>query len=387
MTTGDFLYPIVKGPIKLYYKLALNIKENINEAKDYKGPLFIIGPHTAEEDSQIAILYRQSLVRFLAADANWDVGWKSNVFKLFNVIPIARQRLDVKAIRKLKSTVEQGHSVGLFPEGQRTWDGKTMDIIKSTAKLVKLLKVPVYNINYKGLYLSRPRWAERNGRRGKVELDIKQIFSKEEIEKASKDEVLNSMINHLDYNEFDWQRKAMVSFKGKNRAEYIERLLYKCPECKSINSFWSKGDEFSCDKCNAKYSVNEFGFIEGCKKFDNTVDWHEWQKPAVRELAKKGFSFKQIDIQIERVYDDGLIKENADIVFNNSGLDISFKSGEKQFIPIEKAQSCNAVYGDRVEIYFEGIKHRFLFEPLKRHMSVKLFEDLVRYLYNQKIES
>jgi|GEM_PF-2349360 len=384
MTTGDFLFSFLKAPFKWFFKFTLNVEEKINEAKNYKGPFLMIGAHPAEEDSLMSIAYSKKLIRFLAADANWDVGWKSVAFKIFNVIPFARKRLDIKAIRKLKRTIEDGYSIGLFPEGARTWDGQTLPIIPSIAKLVKLLNIPVFNISFNGLHLSRPRWAERNGRRGKVEVSIKQVLSKEKVKTVSKQEVLETIEKSIDYNEFDWQRKAMVEFKGKNYAEYVERFLYRCPDCLALNSLHSKGDDFSCEECGAKYSINKYGFIEGCKKFDNTVDWNAWQKPTLDEVIKKGFSFEQKDMQLERVYENELKVDRIDMVFDTEGLDISFPDGSKEYIPIRKAESCNAIYGDRIEIYVDGIKHRFLFEPLKNHMSVKLFEELLKGRYEIK---
>ena len=199
--------------------------EQTNEVKDFKGVYLMVGQHVAIEDSLIAIAYSGKLIRFLAAEANWDVGWKNVVFKTFNVIPFARQRLDVRAIRKLKETVDTGESVGLFHEGARTWDGRQLPIIPSITKLVKMLKVPVYNITFNGLHLSRPRWADGNGRKGKVLVNIKQIISQEQIETASLDEILSTIEHATVFDEYAWQRKTMVPFKGKNLAEYIERIL------------------------------------------------------------------------------------------------------------------------------------------------------------------
>jgi len=47
----------------------------------------------------------------------------------------------VKTIIRLKERV-----IGIFPEGARTWDGCPLPIIKSTSKLIKLLKIPVVTV-------------------------------------------------------------------------------------------------------------------------------------------------------------------------------------------------------------------------------------------------
>ena len=121
MNFGDGFFAVFKNAFKAYFKNSFNIEEAENEVKDFRGAYLMIGQHLAIEDSLIAISYSGKLIRFLAAEGNMDIGWKNVVFRLFNVIPFARQRLDVKAIRKLKETVDEGQSIGLFPEGARSW--------------------------------------------------------------------------------------------------------------------------------------------------------------------------------------------------------------------------------------------------------------------------
>ena len=386
MTIGDFFYSIVRMPIRWYFELFMNAKEGVNEAKTHKGPLLLIGPHVALEDSLLAVIYRGSLVRFLASDANWDVGFRNTVFKLFNVIPFRRQRLDVRAIRRLKQSVNDGHSVGLFPEGARTWDGKTLKIIPSISKLIKLLRVPVYNITYNGLYLTRPRWAGKNTRRGRIDINIKQILSQEDVKNATHTELLKKIEAAMAANEFDWQRSAMIPFKGKNRAEHIEHLLYRCPSCDAVNSLWSNGDTFTCDQCHTTYTVNEYGFIEGSDKFDNTADWNDWQYSRLGEILTSDFRFEQKDMRLERIIDGELTAEPVDVVLTPGALDITFASGITQNIPLSNIRSCDAVFSNCVEFYVGDIKLRFLFEPEKKHMSLKLFEDIILASYKAPAE-
>jgi len=377
MTLGDFFYSIVKTPIRWYFALKFNARENINEAKSYDGPLLLIGPHVALEDSLFAVIYRGTLVRFIASDANWDLGFRNAAFKLFQVIPFKRQRLDVKAIRKLKKSVSEGHSVGLFPEGARTWDGQSLRIIPSIAKLVKLLRVPVYTITYDGLYLTRPRWAGKNTRRGRIDVNIREVITKQQLKAANNDELLKLIENAIKSNEFDWQRKAMVKFKGKNYAEHIERLLYRCPKCDAVNSLKSSGDHFTCTSCEATYTVNPYGFIEGCSQFDNTADWNDWQRSQLDNILNSNFKYEQSDIQLERIGESKRYTDRVKMTLTANAIEIVFENDEQLTLPLQNVRSCDAIFSDCVEFYVNDIKHRFLFEPEKNHMSLKLFEDVV----------
>jgi len=377
MNFGDGFFAVFKGIIRSYFKNGLNIEEQVNEVKDFKGAYLMVGQHVAIEDSLIAIAYSGKLIRFLAAEANWDVGWKNLAFKAFNVIPFARQRLDVRAIRKLKETVDTGESVGLFPEGARSWDGRQLPIIPSITKLVKMLKVPVYNITFNGLHLSRPRWAA-DKRKGKVQVNIKQIISQEQIKTASLEDILTSIERAIVFDDYAWQRKAMVPFKGKNLAEYIERILYRCPACDGINTLASKGDAFTCRACGHVYSVNHFGFIEGCKNFDNTADWNAWQKKRTPEFLSTTYAYTNPNISLTRALKQDRQIEEVDMTLTQDAVMIKFKDGTAMTIPLAETRGCDAVFSDNVEFWFDDTKYQFCFEPQKGHMSVKLFEDILQ---------
>ena len=62
----------------------------------------------------------------------------------------------MEAIRKTKRIVQAGGSIGIFPEGNTTYNGQTATIQASTVKLIRMLKIPVIIINMKGFYLSFP---------------------------------------------------------------------------------------------------------------------------------------------------------------------------------------------------------------------------------------
>ena len=68
---------------------------------------------------------------------------------------------DFKSIKYAINLVKKGYPLCIYPEGGRNWDGETLPIIKSIAKLVKLLNVPLVSVVSKGNYLAYPRWADK----------------------------------------------------------------------------------------------------------------------------------------------------------------------------------------------------------------------------------
>jgi len=377
-TIGDKLYQTFSPALEYFLKKHYNIEEEVNEVRNFDGPVFMIGNHVSFSDPLIATAYRGKLVRFLAADTNYDYAWKRVVFGIFHVIPFARARNDFKAVKRLKEIVKNGDSVGLYPEGVRNWDGATGEIIPSTAKLVKLLGVPVYSMKLQGFYMTKPRWA-RELRRGRTKIRITKLLSAEDIKRLDTEEILKVIQCELAYSEITWQRRTRVRFAGRNRAEYIEKILYKCPECGGFSTFRSEGNGFSCRECGKSYAVNEFGFIDGCAMFDNTEDWNRWQEASLDELVGKGFEFRSCGVPLSKVSGSKIRKFTADLQINNDSIVLHYKNGGMETIPLVKAQSCNTIFTNMVEFYVDSVKYRFTLTPAK-HISLLLLRDLIKRL-------
>jgi 1-acyl-sn-glycerol-3-phosphate acyltransferase len=380
MALPDVLYKILKYPLQFIYKTNLNISVIENEMEGLKGPAFVIGNHVAAHDSQISILFSGRMIRMLAAEANWQTQWKKSVFQTFGVIPVVRKKTDTRAVRAMKKAVEQGYCVGLYPEAERTWDGKTLKILPSTCKLAKMLGVPVYAVITKGLHLSRPRWAVKP-RRGIVEVEIRQVLTAEQVETLSKKEIQEAMQSSIDFSEFDWQRGKMIPFRGKDKAESIEHLLYICDKCEAVNAIKSKGDEFYCVKCKGRHSIDNFGFIVGRGKFNTTAKWNEWQRTFIEKIIDKGFIFKMKDIALDMFLHDNKLSHMVDLQFTPDGFNVYFpKKRRYSKIDISEVDSCNIVFKDQVELFIHGIKHVLTFDTKKNHMSIKLLEDIFEQL-------
>jgi len=359
----------------LYLKFKFNIKVEHNPLKEVKGPYLLLGHHVTAFDPIISNIFSKRLIRYVTADANYDSRLKRVFLNLFESIPFTKNAADFSAIRKIMRHIKEGHPVGLYPEGGRNWDGSTDFIIPSTAKLVKLLRVPVYAIYYKGGYLSKPRWAYYF-RKGIMSVEIKEIISEDIAARKSIKEIYRTLVEELDYNEFEWQKKHKILFRGKKLAEDIERLLYLCPECHTINSIISKGNYFYCKSCGKEHNINEYGTIEGSSHFSDTVAWNKWQMSQLHEIIEKGFFFFNPQISLEKIGEKSRERFKVLLIFEPDKLIIEYSDKEREIIPVEHTSGLSITFLDMVEFFANDIKYRFTFDP-KKHMSVKLFYDLL----------
>jgi len=244
-------------------------------------PFIILGNHSQVYDAF-----------FVSAAAKVHIRWVAGavLFKLFGLKTliggwiggIAKQqgRSDLHTIRTISDALKQGDNVGLFPEGTRTWDGESVGFDRSTAKLIKILNVPVIIINLEGIYATKPRWADKK-RVGSPNLRVLPPLSKNTIASMTKDELYAYLVENLGFSYRAWQERTRTPFKGKAQAQGLQRVLYLCPDCSSYSTLETKKDHIFCTKCNMRARLDafdQFTTVQGTNLFKDVPQWHEWEK-------------------------------------------------------------------------------------------------------------
>ena len=218
-------------------------------------------------------------IHYVAADSQFRSRVVSFVFGLVGVIPKTKALADLDTVKKIVTVKQTGGVIGLFPEGQSGWDGHSLPIIKATEKLVKSLKVPVIAAQIRGAYFSWPRWG-RGIRRGEITIFFRKILEPKDLKAMSVEEVGAALAEHLTFDAFEYQRTAAIPYAGSRRAEYLERALFVCPSCRSVDTLHSHRQRLSCTSCGYSVRMNNLGFFEprrGPLHFETIRDWNLWQ--------------------------------------------------------------------------------------------------------------
>lgn len=82
-------------------------------------------------------------------------------------IPVRRYQVDPQVVRVALRRLAHGEIVGVYPEGERTWDGALQPLRRGTVRLLLRAGVPVVPCGLSGALHLWPRWASRP-RRGEV---------------------------------------------------------------------------------------------------------------------------------------------------------------------------------------------------------------------------
>ncbi|MFA6822045.1 MAG: lysophospholipid acyltransferase family protein [Sphaerochaetaceae bacterium] len=254
------------------------------------GPLLLLANHAHTLDPFL-----------ISATFNRNVRWVAgaHLFKFYLlrklleswVKSISKQqgRSDLDTIKSISKAFKEGGVVGLFPEGTRTWDGEPMGFDISTAKLVRLFKVPVLILNLEGAYALKPRWAKR-GRKGSMVIRVKRFISVEELAEMKLKEIDEALQEGLGFDFNTWQAKAQIPYIYKRKAEGVEKLLYLCPACNQSSTIKSNRDKIFCSECGLTFIMDLYDNLvcktEGFNKIDSLPAWHNWEKRELRSGKK-----------------------------------------------------------------------------------------------------
>ena len=153
-----FVYGVVRflGRIILKNCLPLTIKgmENIPA----KGAAVMLANHSSFLDSILLEAFFPRHIWFMTKNSQYRHPLLFWFLRLARSFPVRRYTVDPQAIRNAMGIVRRGHLLGIFPEGERNWDGRMLPFKRGTMRLVLALGKPVIPVGISGAYGLMPRW-------------------------------------------------------------------------------------------------------------------------------------------------------------------------------------------------------------------------------------
>lgn len=253
--------------------------ENLELVENLKPPFLVLPNHTCVWDPFMVNKFVPGVIHYVVSDAQFRSKIVEFGLGLVGSIPKTKVMSDIETVKNIMKVKESGGIIGIFPEGQSSWDGHTLPLYASTAKLVKLLRVPVVTARIAGAFLSRPRWS-RNRRLGRITIRYELAYTPAELRKASVEEIDARIAELLDHDEFEHNRVVRQRFVGPNRAEYAEIALFTCPQCREFSTLRSDGNRIGCTECGYTVRMDLYGFfrpVTGRLRFETMRAWNLWQ--------------------------------------------------------------------------------------------------------------
>ncbi len=161
--TGDagLLLTAVKGFGRVLLRTLLPLKIEGLGNIPAQGPAVLLANHTSFLDSIILGVFSRRNICFMAKNSQFDHPLMFHVLRKAHAFPVRRYTPDLQAVRNAVRVVQAGHVLGIFPEGERSWDGRLLPFKEGTLRLILALGLPVVPVGIQGAYALMPRWTGR----------------------------------------------------------------------------------------------------------------------------------------------------------------------------------------------------------------------------------
>ncbi len=375
-TFNPVLHRVLKNLVKPWFRINYPVKlTNPEILKEMKPPYLLLPNHMMKWDMVLLGLFIKDPVHYMAADSHFRKNPNRYFMKTLGAFPKAKAKSDLGAIRHMIGLKEKSRVISIFPEGQMSWDGGSLPLYYSTAKLIKLLKIPVYVPVHSGAYSVQPRWAKAK-RKGPIELTIHPLYKENTDWKSlTPDQIYQDLAHTVSIDEYRIIEENSWDYDSRERAEYLENVLFLCPECRSIAALRSGGNHIICDSCGFTQKLNSRYRWESPEGkpgiFPTPREWNAWQRKTIKILLNQymsGQSAKPFmmdrDLTIQTADKKGAPRvwtDEGELALMGDHLLLRSGRGEVRLLPLKELSGINVMMRQRLEMYHQETFYVFDF--------------------------
>lgn len=216
----------------------------------------------------------------------------SLLMRLLGCIPTKKFVTDAGLLRDMLYVIKNHRSsVIMFPEAGYTFDGTATAMPNTLGACVKFLGVPLVIVKTDGAFLRDPLYNNLQKRRVKVSATVEYMLSAEEVKTLPCEEIEEIIRKKFNFDAFREQQERKIKVSEPYRADYLNRILYKCPRCHEEGKMLGRGTTITCLACENTHTLTEYGALEstdGTKSFTHVPDWYRWEREEVKREIEEG---------------------------------------------------------------------------------------------------
>ncbi len=312
-------------------------------------PCLILMNHSCFLDLKIAfsLLYPRPFNIVCTSDGFVGKEW---LMRSIGCIPTQKFVTDLPLVRDMFYTIKTlKSSILMYPEASYSFDGTATTLPDSLGECVKSLKVPLVIIRTYGAFARDPLYNNLQLRKVKVSAEMECVLSKEEIQKMTSEEINELIKKRFDFDNFRWQQENKVKISEPFRADHLNRVLYKCPNCLNEGKMEGKGTTVRCQNCGKEYELTEYGYIKalnGKTEFDHIPDWYHWERECVKKEITDGTYKLDIPVEIYMMVDTKCVYDIGEgrLIHDKNGFHLTGGNGKLDYK--QKPIASYSLYSD-----------------------------------------
>lgn len=342
------------------------VTEHFERQYDLKPPYVVLANHSSNWDPFFVNLCIHNPMRFVASNTHFRSILGAIGLNLVGAIPKAKGMADTRSIRRIIQVCRKGAVLGIFAEGESCWSGDSVPPIPSTAKLLKVLRLPVLTVNVFGAFFAAGRWC-RYPKRGTVRMHMHPPIPASEVQKLSVDELYQRISDRLQVRQSEEQQQHRSVFKGKAPAQYLERSLFICPSCNQIGTLYSTPSTLLCKKCQYQVRYTEYGDfvpVKGNLRFSTIAQWFGWQMALFRNIIERIDDVEKVILhepfmEIFLALGEAPLQKKGTVSVSlfADRLELAWKTETKSML-LNELQGFNVQKNEQVEFYYHSCLYK-----------------------------
>lgn len=390
----DTAYIISK--IVLFFK-GIKVKYTNKVGGEIENPSIVLSNHGSFLDFVFAgTLIRKKRPNFIVARLYFYKKLYAKIMRKGGCFPKSMFTSDLDSAKNCLRVLKNGDVLAMMPEARLSTVGKFEDIQEGTYSFLKKAGVPIYTIKLQGDYFASPKWGNGMRRNSYIEAELDILYTKEQLESLSVEEIKEGVENRLYYDDFEWLKtKPKLKYKSRTLAKGLENILTICPKCGKKHSIITKGRQVICEECGLTLELDDRYLFKKNEYFESFNQWYEWQMAQIGEEIAKNVDYTltgKVELRLPSNDGSTLLRYAGEGIctLNKDGLTYV---GTRDFSQFEIHFPLNKVYrllfgaGEDFEVYLG--KELYYFVPEEKRSCVEWYMTSI-LLYDsfvgQKIE-